>query len=127
MESNLWSWLSHAAGPNASGEPAKSPDLLDWLARDTYINDYNIQRLVRGLILSKTYSQHSVYDGEKRPAKFWFATANVKPMSPRQYAAALALASRNPAFFDDPNEAVSRIQNEVKAHRGWESEICRAG
>ena len=107
--------------------PPSHPDLLDWLARDTYINDYNIQRLVRGLILSKTYSQHSVYDGEKRPAKFWFATANVKPMSPRQYAAALALASRNPAHFDDPNEAVSRIQNEVKAHRGWERKFVVPG
>ena len=107
--------------------PPSHPDLLDWLARDTYINDYNIQRLVRGLILSKTYSQHSVYGGEKRPAKFWFATANVKPMSPRQYAAALALASRNPAHFDDPNEAVSRIQNEVKAHRGWERKFVVPG
>ena len=107
--------------------PPSHPDLLDWLARDTYTNDYNLQRLVRGLILSKTYSQHSVYGGEKRPAKFWFATANVKPMSPRQYAAALALASRNPAHFDDPNEAVSRIQNEVKAHRGWERKFVVPG
>lgn len=107
--------------------PPSHPDLLDWLARDTYNNDYNIQRLIRGLILSKTYSQDSVYGGEKRPAKFWFATANVKPMSPRQYAAALALASRNPAHFDDPNEAVSRIRNEVKAHRGWERKFVVPG
>ena len=107
--------------------PPSHPDLLDWLARDTYTNDYNIQRLIRGLILSKTYSQNSVYGGEKRPAKFWFAMANVKPMSPRQYAAALALASRNPAHFDDPNEAVSRIRNEVKAHRGWERKFVVPG
>ena len=53
--------------------------------------------------------------------------ANVKPMSPRQYAAALALASRNPAHFDDPNEAVSRIRNEVKAHRGWERKFVVPG
>lgn len=107
--------------------PPSHPDLLDWLARDTYTNDYNIPRLIRGLILSKTYSQNSVYGGEKRPAKFWFAMANVKPMSPRQYAAALALASRNPAHFDDPNEAVSRIRNEVKAHRGWERKFVVPG
>ena len=107
--------------------PPSHPDLLDWLARDTYTNDYNIQRLIRGLILSKTYSQNSVYGGEKRPAKFWFAMANVKPMSPRQYAAALALASRNPAHFDDPNEAVSRIRNEVQAHRGWERKFVVPG
>ena len=107
--------------------PPSHPDLLDWLARDTYTNDYNIQRLIRGLILSKTYSQNSVYGGEKRPAKFWFAMANVKPMSPRQYAAALALASRNPAHFDDPNEAGSRIRNEVQAHRGWERKFVVPG
>ncbi|MBA63839.1 MAG: hypothetical protein CMJ76_15910 [Planctomycetaceae bacterium] len=107
--------------------PPSHPDLLDWLARDTYANGYDIQRLVRGLVLSKTYSQSSVYQGAMRPAEFWFATANVKPMSPRQYAAALALASRNPAHFDDPNEAASRIQNEVKAHRGWERKFVVPG
>lgn len=107
--------------------PPSHPDLFDWLARDTYTNGYNIRRLVRGLVLSKTYSQSSFYEGEKRPAKFWFAAANVKPMSPRQYAASLALASRNPAHFDDPSEAATRIQNEVKAHRGWESKFVIPG
>lgn len=107
--------------------PPSHPDLLDWLARDTYTNGYDLRRLVRGLVLADTYSQSSTYDGEKRPAKFWFASANVKPMSPRQYAAALALASRNPAHFEDPNEAVGRIQSEVKAHRGWENKFVVPG
>ena len=107
--------------------PPSHPNLLDWLARDTYTHGYDIRRLVRGLVLSETYSQSSTYDGEKRPAKFWFASANVKPLSPRQYAAALALASRNPAHFDDPNEGVGRIQNEVKAHRGWENKFVVPG
>lgn len=107
--------------------PPSHPALLDWLARDTYSNGYNIPRLIRGMVLSTTYSQDSRYDGEKRPAKFWFAAANVKPMSPRQYAAALALASRNPSHFDDPEQAVSRIQGEVNAHRGWANKFTVPG
>ena len=104
--------------------PPSHPDLLDWLARDTYDNGYNLPRLIRGLVLSQTYSQSSRYDGEKRPAEFWFAAANVKPLSPRQYAAALAIAARNPAHWEDASEAESRIANEVKAQRGWANKFA---
>ena len=104
--------------------PPSHPDLIDWLARDTYTNGYNIPRLIRGMVLSNTYSQSSLYDGEKRPAKFWFASASVKPLSPRQYAAALAIAARNPSHWEDENEAESRIRNEVNAHRGWANKFA---
>lgn len=107
--------------------PASHPDMLDWLARDTWENGYQIPRLIRGMVLSKTYSQASRHDGPERPAKSWFAAANVKPLSPRQYAAALAIAARNPSHWEDPQQAEKRIRDEVKAHRGWAQKFAIPG
>ena len=99
--------------------PASHPELLDWLAQDTFENGYNIARLIRGLVLSEAYSRSSRYLGAERPDNSLFAVANLKPLSPRQYAASLAIASRNPSHWEDPAAAEKRIRDEVKSHRGW--------
>ena len=107
--------------------PASHPELLNWLARDTYSNGYDIARLVRGLVLSKTYSQSSRYEGKERPDRSTFASANVKPLSPRQYSAAMAIASRNPSHWNDPKNVAARIRGEVNANRGWANKFVIPG
>lgn len=107
--------------------PASHPALLNWLARDTYSHGYDITRLIRGMVLSKTYSQSSRYESENRPEPELFAVANLKPLSPRQYAAALAIAARNPSHWTDPKTAKDRIRSEVNAHRGWANRFVVPG
>src|SRR6516162_6884601 len=40
-----------------SENPPSHPDLLAWLARDTIEHQYDIRRLIRGLVLSQSYSR----------------------------------------------------------------------
>src|SRR5262249_49880780 len=47
-------------GDQMHSENAPShPELLAWLARDVAENKYDLKRLIRGLVLSKTYSRSS--------------------------------------------------------------------
>lgn len=77
-----------------SANPPSHPELLEWLARDVAEHGYDLTRLVRGLILSQTYARSSRWDSaSERPAAKYFAVANVRPLSPRQYALALHIAT----------------------------------
>jgi hypothetical protein len=77
-----------------SANPASHPELLEWLARDLAEHGYDLKRLVRGLVLSQAYARSSRWDsaGERPDAKY-FAVANVRPLSPRQYAMALHVST----------------------------------
>ncbi len=75
------------------------PELLEWLSRDLIANGYDLRRLMRGIVASKTYQRASRWNGssEDRPTPKLFAVANVKPLTPRQYAIALRMAGQDPA------------------------------
>ncbi|MBI5759967.1 MAG: DUF1549 domain-containing protein [Planctomycetales bacterium] len=77
-----------------SANPASHPELLEWLARDLVEHGYDLKRLVRGLVLSQTYARSSRWESAgERPAAKYFAVANVRPLSPRQFAMALQIAT----------------------------------
>ncbi|MEO8497124.1 MAG: DUF1549 domain-containing protein, partial [Planctomycetota bacterium] len=79
--------------------PASHPELLDWLARDLVQHNYDLRRLIRGLVLSTAYSRASRWDGENVPPPELFAVAAVRPLTPAQYATSLRLASMSPSWF----------------------------
>lgn len=77
------------------------PELLDWLARDTVEHGYDLKRLIRGIVLSKTYSRSSEWDSAAEPpSPHYFAVAIPRTLSPRQYAMSLLVATRNPPHWE---------------------------
>jgi hypothetical protein len=83
---------------HGANEPSH-PELLAWLARDLVTHDFDIKRLVRGMVLSQSYRRSSRWDhsDERRPHDRHFATAKVRPLNPRQYGVALRLATQDPS------------------------------
>jgi hypothetical protein len=74
--------------------PPSHPELLEWLARDFVAHNYDLRRLVRGLVASQTYSRGSRWDGGEAPPPDLFAVANLRPLTPRQFGVSALLASR---------------------------------
>jgi len=74
------------------------PELLAWLARDMDSHGYDVKRLIRGLVLSRAYGRSSRWEqAGERPAEKLFAVSSARPLTPMQYAAALAVATAAPA------------------------------
>tara|TARA_R110002072_G_scaffold303140_2_gene495682 strand:+ start:64466 stop:66103 length:1638 start_codon:yes stop_codon:yes gene_type:complete len=77
------------------------PELLDWLARDTVAHGYDLKRLIRGIVLSAAYSRSSEWgSAAEPPSAHYFAVSIPRPLSPRQYAMSLLVATRNPPHWD---------------------------
>jgi hypothetical protein len=111
---------------HAENQPSH-PELLAWLARDTASHKYDLKRLIRGIVMSKTYSRSSQYDSENRPANKTFAVARLKPMTPMQLATSLKIAATDPASFDNlkPDEFEKRIEQIESSARGFASLIAQ--
>ena len=78
----VWQWhfgQALAATPNdlgTQGSPPSHPELLDWLACDFMENGWSLKRLHRQIILSATYRQSAVRDGQSRamdPENRWLS------------------------------------------------------
>jgi len=83
-----------------SENPASHPDLLAWLARDLQTHNYDLARLIRGIVLSDAYARSSRWESStKRPADDLFAVGMVRPLTPWQYGTALKVAISNPDQF----------------------------
>lgn len=83
-----------------SGNPASHPELLTWLTRDTVSHQYDLRRLLRGIALSDAYARSSQWSGEgESPSYNLFALGLVRALTPRQYGAALVIASTSPDQF----------------------------
>ncbi len=98
-----------------SENPASHPELLDWLARDTSSNGYNLRRLIRGLVLSKTYARSSRWESDELPRASQFAVARIRALTPMQMALSLRLATTDPARFQtakpaDNNKAIEDLE-----------------
>ena len=92
--------LVHPLDQLHSGNPASHPELLDWLSRDLITHQFDLRRLVRGIVLSQAYARSSEWSGSTEPpAADLFAVALVRPLSPRQYSMSLRLASSNPDSY----------------------------
>ncbi|MDB5341679.1 MAG: hypothetical protein JWP89_56 [Schlesneria sp.] len=92
--------LVHPLDQMHSGNSASHPELLDWLARDLISHKYDLQRLVRGIVLSQAYARSSEWSGSTAsPAADLFAVALIRPLSPRQYSMSLRMASAAPETY----------------------------
>ncbi len=88
--------LVHPLDQMHSANPASHPDLLEWLTRDLIAHKYELRRLVKGIVLSETYARSSQWDASTEPpAADNFAVALVRPLSPRQYALSLQIATES--------------------------------
>ncbi|HTN76868.1 MAG TPA: DUF1553 domain-containing protein, partial [Pirellulaceae bacterium] len=79
--------------------PPSHPELMDWLARDLIEHQYDLKRLMRGMVLSNAYARSSRWEANERPAASLFAVANVRALTPPQYAAVLGLGSASASQF----------------------------
>ncbi len=62
-----------------SYHPASHPELLDWLAKDFTASDYNLRRMIRSVVLSKTYQLSSSQTEFVDPQ--WYSHGLTKPLT----------------------------------------------
>jgi len=68
----------------SQGRPPSHPELLDWLARDFVASGWDLHHLIRRIVLSSTYRQSSVTDGEGRerdPGNVYLARGSADRLS----------------------------------------------
>ncbi|QDU76830.1 hypothetical protein Pan97_38870 [Bremerella volcania] len=106
------------------------PELLEWLSRDLVQHNYDLTRLVRGIVSSEAYCRSSNWTGDSRPDPDMFAVGSVRPLTPFQYATLLRVATANPDSFGDDQkteDVQSRLASLENAARGFAREIEHPG
>lgn len=82
---------------NHSGNMPSHPQLLKWLERDLIAHNYDLKRLLGGIVMSEAYARSSEWGGEgERPQPWFFAVSEVRPLTPRQYSLSLMIATTSP-------------------------------
>ncbi len=99
--------------------PPNHPELLDWLARDLIAHNYDLRRLVRGLVASLTYSRSSRWDRGEAPSPDLFAVANLRPLTPMQFGLSALLASNPDALAatlapEARDREIERLEGEAR-------------
>jgi hypothetical protein len=110
-----------------SGNPASHPELLEWLARDAAEHHFDFARLMRGIVLSQAYARSSRWDGAERPDAALFAVAQVRALTPNQYAASLRIATTDPESWKSlktPADVMTRAAGLAGSSRGWASSFA---
>ncbi len=79
-----------------SGNSASHPELFDWLAADLEQHGYDLRRLIGGIVLSEPYALSSQVSEGDRPPADQFAIFEPRPLTPRQLALSLVVATSNP-------------------------------
>ena len=86
--------LVHPLDQMHSENPASHPELLTALARDFRESGYDIQRLVRGIVLSRAYALSSAWNQDgPAPNEKLFARGVPRALSARQVALSLDVAT----------------------------------
>ena len=106
------------------------PELLQWLARDLVQHDYDVRRLLRGLVLSAAYARSSQWSDGARPDPGLFAVAQPRALTPQQVGASLQFAVTGPDAFKStakPEEQAKFIEQVERTGQGWASSLERPG
>lgn len=103
-----------------SENPPSHPELLQWLTRDLIAHNYDLRRLVQGLVSGQAYARSSRWDRGTAPAPELFAVANLRPLTPMQFGMSQRLAS-------DPGLLKTAPAGEAfdKQAAQWEGEALR--
>lgn len=81
---------------HSENEPSH-PELLTELAAELRSSGYDLRRMIHAIVLSKTYARSVQRDSKDAPiAPELFAAAVPRPLSPRQLALSLRIASHSP-------------------------------
>jgi len=115
MVNRLWGLLMgrglvHPIEKMDSTQPPSHPELLDFLAEDFRRHGYNLQRLVRAIVLSDAYQRSAVTSGRSLPEDI-YAAALVKPLSAEMYLDSLRVALSSP-----PGEATAPAWQKLASH-----------
>ena len=65
--------------------PPTNPELLNWLAEDLVIHDYDLQHLMRTILNSETYQRTSQTNESNKDDEFYYSHAYLKPLSAEQF------------------------------------------
>ncbi len=65
--------------------PPTNPELLDWLANDFLIHDYDLQHLMRTILNSETYQRTSKTNKSNKDDDIYYSHAYMKPLSAEQF------------------------------------------
>lgn len=104
--------------------PPSHPHLLQWLARDLAAHQYDVRRLIRGICLSDTYSTTSRWgDPDSRPTGDWFAASLPRPLTPRQLARSLSLATTDPRPLHETQDSAELQQRVAQAAQGRDEQL----
>jgi len=88
--------LVHPLDQMHSGNPPSHPELLAALSRDFVAQGYDSRSLIRAIVLSDVYARESRWNRGERPAPELFAVSDVRPLTPRQLALSLDVATSDP-------------------------------
>ena len=114
---------------HGQNEPSH-PELLEWLARDLIAHDYDLRRLMQGIVLSEAYQRDSFWNSAERPAPELFAIAEPRPLTPRQYGISLKIAASGPENFPadlEGDEWLKRIDSIERSGEGFANRFQRPG
>jgi hypothetical protein len=106
-----------------SENPPSHRDLLAWLARDLVDHQYDLRRLVRGIVLSQTYSRDSKWPGDKQPAPETFAVARARLLTPLQLATSLKLTTMDPESLAAGADFEKKLEGIEKSAAGLVSQL----
>lgn len=97
---------------------ASHPELLAWLTRDLIEHDYDLKRLIAGLVSSRAYARSSQWKGEAPPRDL-FAVAAIRPLTPAQWSLSHRVASDPvPYEFTGTEEARLKRTEDLESKTG---------
>ena len=85
-----------------------NPELLDWLAEDLIIYDYDLQHLMRTILNSETYQRTSQTNKSNKDDEIYYSHAYVKPLSAEQFFYSLLQATGFERFQQVKMEGMRR-------------------
>jgi hypothetical protein len=104
-----------------SANDPSHPELLAWLAHDMARHNYDLRRLIHGLVLSRAYARSSRWDGPDFPRPQTYAVARLRALTPMQLATSLRLAATSPDTLPatlKPEELERRLEGLENSARG---------
>ena len=116
MVNRLWGLLMgrglvHPVDEINSRHPASHPTLLAWLARDYELSGYDTRRLVRSIVLSRTYRLGPPQSDAPRSAPESFAHAIERPLTAEDLYRSYAVALTGRAPNEIVHESLSSLRN----------------
>lgn len=103
------------------------PQLMQWLARDLESSNYDLRRLIKGIVMSEAWRRSSEWTAEEtRPAAELFAVSEPRVLTPRQFGISIHVAMADPKHFDvEAEEFEKRIEQMERGGEGLANRFQR--